>query len=949
MLRNHPRRASPAAALATGFTLLLFASPAFSAQWTDRGGQTDNAYSVDFPAGSRWEPCRTCYLTVTGFIESVNKPSKYTANEDAEPNRPNDMPEFDMIRKYDQHVIPALARWYESQFMVVRTNEPLNASGVLPDTAAYRQYRNQVFNNCDLLLVSKWKENHHCTGGGRTQDKYGRSNVVVMTCGPDNIGWEYAEMKPENRFVNTDKEYVGTMGVAWHEFNHGMFGSFSITKSDTRSFYNHAQGMGSYFLDNTIRTPPDYWPRPSFVQHFMKNLPAGTRVEKPFVGGQGLYYVNSPRVLEMVRYWSNCPTLKGYPLKNSAETPRNEYVFSHHANFGGNWGDVNCYGRDGMVSAMSYALYEDSGLWKINWTNVNFDNVNIALRPNQNMTRMMTEHFKTGCGFFEEPWPFLRGDDDASSTVSSVNEKRYHEPTPGWGQMLCNRAAYGGTKMKTTRHYCSADRTSKAICGRRQDVDEWEEGGWGWSEYGNTGWEDELANPFLAARIMVPTTRLDGENNVEGSSATPGTCLDAGSQNAARYGESASETSRCFRGTIEPEGETPWSNSFESAFCFEHRCTAGNLIEFQVNSVWYTCPELGGEVEIAGFSGHVTCPHQMLICPANCPGDCNGRGTCNRRTGICMCDETLVNSSYVGIGCEQEWKTYWPSEYPYDGLFKPVEIKLRDLPHFDASDNLAIIAAVLAALGVEEGDVELDVSSFRFEVESEHLLPGVTQADFDAEVNNANPYLRYNRYEGMIVGRLNSNSRYSGELRIDDVKVGQPRTQARRRLLSGYVVPFTVYPPTMEGARSAQEVKARCANPGTFSNIAETFGELVLNSPPVMSATITVTIGASDPDVIAQVNAALADRDAFDAKVQREAESRGMYYVPPKKGLEPGAIAGIAVGCVVVVGLAAVAAFLFMKKGGKVGQAPSGAKKPSGTRGAKSPPGRGNNKVTPKR
>jgi len=940
-------------AFATGFALLLLASPAFAVRTDSRGGQTDNTYSVDYPAGSRWEPCRTCYLTVTGFIDAVNKPSKYTANEDAEPAQPNDMPEFDMIRKFDSHVMPALARWYESQFMVVRTNEPLNASAVLPDKPGYRQYRNQVFNNCDLLLVSKWKENHHCTGGGRSQDKYGRANVVVQTCGPNNLGWEYAEMTPKNKYVNTDMEYMGSMSVSWHEFNHGMFGGFGISKSDTRSWFLNGQGMGSHHLDNVIRTPPDHWPRPSFVQHFMKNLPAGTRADlaKPFEGGQGLYYVNSPRVLEMARYWTNCPTLKGYPLKND-KGGRSEYLFGHHGNFGGNWGDVNCYGRNAMVSAMSYALYEDSGLWKINWTNVNFDNVNIAVRPNQNSTRLMTEHFKTGCGFFEEPWPFLRGDDDASSTVSSVNGKRYHEPTPGWSQFLCNRAAYGGTKAKTKRHYCSADRKSKAICGRRADVDMFQEGGWGWAE-GGGGWESELENPFRATRVVVPTDRLDGETKVEGSSATPGTCLDAGSQNSKKYFESASESSRCFRGTIEPEGETPWSNSFESAFCFEHRCTAGNLIEFRVNSVWYACPELGGKVKVAGFSGHVTCPHQMLICPANCPGqladgrDCNGRGTCNRRTGICMCHETLVNSSYVGIGCEQEWKTYWPSKYPYDGLFKPLDIKLRDLPHFDASDNLAIIAAVRAALGVKEGDVELDVSSFRFEVESEHLLPGVTKAEFDAKANNANAYLRYRFYEGMIVGRLNKDSEVSGDLGVDDVKVGEPRAQARRRLLSGYVVPFTVYPPTIFGAASAQEIKARCANPATFSNIADTFGGLAIASPPVMSATITVTVGATDPDAIAKVNAAVADRGAFDAKVQREAESRGMYSEgTAKKGLGLFLIVGIAAGGVVVVGLAAVAAYFFVKKkSGKVGQAPAGAKQEASAKAT----GKAKNKVAPTR
>ena len=40
---------------------------------------------------------------------------------------------------------------------------------------------------------------------------------------------------------------------------------------------------------------------------------------------------------------------------------------------------------------------------------------------------------------------------------------------------------------------------------------------------------------------------------------------------------------------------------------------------------------------------------------------------CNCDTSICMCDGTLVNSSYVDIGCDVPWRQFWPSTY--DGRY----------------------------------------------------------------------------------------------------------------------------------------------------------------------------------------------------------------------------------------------------------------------------------------
>ncbi|CAE8623036.1 unnamed protein product [Polarella glacialis] len=314
---------------------------------------------------------------------------------------------------------------------------------------------------------------------------------------------------------------------------------------------------------------------------------------------------NTPRMLEHIRHFTGCPTLLGYPWINP---------FSHPDHLFATWDDVMPYGDEKGVSVMYFAELEDTGVWRADWRNVTFSDSFDKGKP-------FLEQFKAGCGYFDAKYPYLSN--------GSV--------TPGYEYIFCDRGSCG-----QGHDYCSPDHKSKAPCRT------------------TSAWWDVSAGKNQTAIIA------EGQM----SCSLAATVEDQG--NASRYGESSGDSARCFRGTLEPNSEPGWAKSWANAFCFESRCTTENLIEFRVATTvassvdrWALCPEEGGRVAIAGFSGFVECPHQAKICPASCPCNCSGRGECNRETGICFCDK-----EYIGVGCEVE-TAWWYPECVDIGVFSP--------------------------------------------------------------------------------------------------------------------------------------------------------------------------------------------------------------------------------------------------------------------------------------
>jgi hypothetical protein len=112
------------------------------------------------------------------------------------------------------------------------------------------------------------------------------------------------------------------------------------------------------------------------------------------------------------------------------------------------------------------------------------------------------------------------------------------------------------------------------------------------------------------------------------------------------------------------------------------RCSQGSMF-IKVAGKEVACPMAGGDVSVPGFQGTVRCPVGNKICqllqtqcsgqgilmvdgscscnpgfggsdcalkdcPLNSGVECNGRGTCDRRVGVCQCE-----AAYAGLSCSE--------------------------------------------------------------------------------------------------------------------------------------------------------------------------------------------------------------------------------------------------------------------------------------------------------
>ena len=992
--------------------LALLPSGARVSAYTDQYGKwhspTTHPYTTeDYPPGSRWEPARVCHQGSTEFIyggqAETTTDEFYTADG---PGNPNDHQFWDIVRKFDADIAPMVSRFLSERLLVVRTGDPIDTAVVAHySDDAHAHYRKNI-TGCDLLIVWRFVKELGAAGkavnGGH--NKYGRtvvSNIkldVGAMSGYMNSFYEQEKCPhccPEDPDAYCELSHVGTLGAysgvlttTVHEIWHNIMGTILTTASNKDAKYSvqgYGDGKGPWFFANVISKRPEYWPEATYVRNFYQDHPANYDPATSHFGRQGMYFQNTPRVLEHVRHWTNCPTLKGFPM-GADTTSRYPYNYGHYHNVFGTFCDNFAYGGKGCTSSMAWAQLEDSGKWRINWTAVTFQNTNEDLFggvlptndrqglgtgiPNylhypfndQLQHDIYKETWKRGCGYFDTAWTYQ---DDAAhpGDVSPVNGLIYHNPKPGYSGFACNGASWNGHRTK--RDYCSIDGRSKYICaphGHRPN---------GPCEEGNCfGTMEPEVNNFRSAGMIQPpaSQRLPGEVDDDGTTGwvkanisttnLPGSCQYAGSQNQERYGESAHDDSRCFRGSIEPIGEAPRTFTYETAYCFQRRCDANNLIEIEVKGAWYTCPELGGAVEIDGFSGNVTCPHQAIYCPANCPKDadgveCYGRGVCNRNTGICMCVETLVNSSFVGIGCETPWKQFWPSTFDSGyGQFTPLALAFV-LPKWDeqGDSRAQALDAVYTSLGVDRDTTEINIQKITFSVQATHFYEGMTLEDWNAASGGSVSS------EEWFAGQVSGVSDYSVTgVRHTDVTVSVPvpatrddginrrrRSTSRRSLLNavtGMEVSYRIDLDEMAKARAAQ---SRNADSGAFAErTASKLGALTMTKTPETVTEIEIQIGTDDTSDMAKITEVTSDRDAFDASLQAEMDERGMF-TPEKEEDEIDLVLILACAgsglffLLVVVG----AAVIVRGRRAKVAAADVGAK---GSKGAKAK----GSKVAPK-
>ena len=530
---------------------------------------------------------------------------------------PNGHQHWDVVNFYNNTIAPMITEFMSKRLLVVRTGDPIDTSVVSHFNDEFHAHYRKNITDCDLLVVWRFVKDLGAAGkaAGGGHDKYGR----VVLC---NIKLDVQAM---SGFVNSYYEtcagkaagdycpasHVGTLGAfsaivstTIHEMWHGLRGTTMTTagnKDPTFSINQGGDGNAPWFQENVINKRPTHWPEATYVRNFYTDMPVKYDPATSHFGRQSIYFQNTPRVLEHTRHWFNCPTLSGFAYgQDMKEKPPARYYYGHQHNVFGTWCDNFAYGGKGCTSAMSWAVLEDLGKWKVNWTNVNFQNVNEDLFggslptndplgqgtgiPNyqqhpfndQLQHDIFKETWKRGCGYFDEPWPWPQDETTDPGDVSPINGLTYHNPHGGYSGIFCNGASWNGDLTK--RDYCSIDGASKYVC-----MPHGHRGNGPCASGPCSGVMQGEADGIRNAMIQPKTHnfgRIPGETDDDGTTTgavnitntkLPGSCQYAGSQNQERYGESAVADSRCFRGSIEPTGEAKRAFTYETAFCFQKR------------------------------------------------------------------------------------------------------------------------------------------------------------------------------------------------------------------------------------------------------------------------------------------------------------------------------------------------------------------------------------------
>lgn len=270
------------------------------------------------------------------------------------------------------------------------------------------------------------------------------------------------------------------------------------------------------------------------------------------------YYINSPKVLEKAREHFNCDTLTRLYLENQGG----------QGSAGSHWearymlGDymISTNYAETALSDITLALFEDSGLYKVNYYSANL----FQFGKNK------------GCEFFE---------------------KKCIEDETVMFDEFCNQKG----------SLCTSGRTNKASCFL---------GGYP-TDYIPSQYRYFPSNPnlggFEAANfcpIPYPYTNTNSYYTYS--------CKKGQSTKSSEYGETIGDSSYCFFSSLLPSSSSTSISSLDT-ICYEVSCDTSNKnIIVKIGSNEVICPTEGGNIESpSGFKGSIECPKYEVICPTS--------------------------------------------------------------------------------------------------------------------------------------------------------------------------------------------------------------------------------------------------------------------------------------------------------------------------------------------
>ena len=289
--------------------------------------------------------------------------------------------------------------------------------------------------------------------------------------------------------------------------------------------------------------------------------------------GETIYYIKTPTVLEKAKLHYNCNSISGIPLEN----------YGGAGSAGSHWESRYLLGDymiatdypEIVISDISLAVFEDSGLYKVNY-----------------YTGGLFRFGKgEGCNFLEEKCII-----DGSTLFANEFCIKTQEPFCTSGHLSkghCYMAQYSSDLSSYYRYFKNA-----------------KIGGYAPADYCPISFD----NLYDKTNYYFPTNCKYGKT----------------SMTHPDYGEKVGENSVCIESSLVPS----WSQQGETyrSICYEIKCDKDSkTIYVFINGNTVQCPMSGGLIENpSGFRGKIICPDYNSVCTSetwcNDPLDCINKG-----------------------------------------------------------------------------------------------------------------------------------------------------------------------------------------------------------------------------------------------------------------------------------------------------------------------------------
>ena len=289
--------------------------------------------------------------------------------------------------------------------------------------------------------------------------------------------------------------------------------------------------------------------------------------------GETIYYIKTPNVLKKAKLHYNCNSISGIPLEN----------YGGAGSAGSHWESRYLLGDymiatdypEIVISDISLAVFEDSGLYKVNY-----------------YTGGLFRFGKgEGCNFLEE-----KCITDGSTLFANEFCIKTQEPFCTSGHLSkghCYMAQYSSDLSSYYRYFKNA-----------------KIGGYAPADYCPISFD----NLYDKTNYYFPTNCKYGKT----------------SMTHPDYGEKVGENSVCVESSLVPS----WSQQGETyrSICYEIKCDKDSkTIYVFINGNTVQCPMSGGLIENpSGFRGKIICPDYNSVCTSevwcNDPLDCINKG-----------------------------------------------------------------------------------------------------------------------------------------------------------------------------------------------------------------------------------------------------------------------------------------------------------------------------------